>query len=442
MYESQWRLEVFSLIITVLYWFLWLILIQGTTRAGRCPNQGCRLEIPSIRYEEAREMTTLNLSCICIESTPSGLGLQNYPNLENVYFNFRGIATIKKGSFEDMESLKTLYLSRNSLFFLSDDAFRGAENLEEIDISNNLLQLIGEPFANLTHLEHLDLSHNAIEVIKRHAFANSQNLTTLNLSSNSLTNGSIHAQSFRGLSSLRKLDLSDNQLYNIASGSLSHLTNLRWLSLSGNFLSEIDMSLWPRAGNLHSVFLTSNHYLTSLTNIPESIQTLDTVPVPCADKSPRQVSPCVPDEDNIVCYSHHCKLVCQGLTSIPAINGKPIKSLHLTDNYIGSVSKASMADYYNLIRLFLDSNLIEEIQDGAFHGMKNLTSLHLNKNHLSRLTNETFSGMECLAKLDLSNNKLYFIKDIFANLSNLTHLHLGCNDIKHIDYGRFPISTT
>ncbi|CAL5397906.1 unnamed protein product [Camellia sinensis] len=114
--------------------------------------------------------------------------------------------------------------------------FRNMNNLEELDLSHNLIEDIKgfERQYVLGKLELLDLSYNSFNgIIPSLGFLSS--LKTLNLQGINL-NGSIDIGEFHNMSSLEEMDLSDNHIDNIKGlKSLSKLKmlNLRWNELKG-----------------------------------------------------------------------------------------------------------------------------------------------------------------------------------------------------------------
>ncbi|CAL5401092.1 unnamed protein product [Camellia sinensis] len=164
-----------------------------------------------------------------------------------------------------LSSLKTLSLSTNHLTGSIDiGEFRNMNNLEELDLSHNLIEDIKgfERQYVLGKLELLDLSYNSFNgIIPSLGFLSS--LKTLNLQGINL-NGSIDIGEFHNMSCLEEMDLSDNHIDNIKGlKSLSKLKmlNLRWNELKGLVTSN---ELYLDYSSIDKIFLHNVGVMSSL----------------------------------------------------------------------------------------------------------------------------------------------------------------------------------
>ncbi|XP_028058155.1 receptor-like protein 56 [Camellia sinensis] len=163
-----------------------------------------------------------------------------------------------------LSSLKTLSLSTNHLTGSIDiGEFRNINNLEELDLSHNLIEdikvcedggdlkwkLIFAGFERqsvLGKLELLDLSYNLFNgIIPSLVFLSS--LKTLNLQGINL-NGSIDIGEFHNMSNLKEMDLRDNHIDYIK--GLDELKHLQELYLD---YSSIDKIFLHNVGELSSL---------------------------------------------------------------------------------------------------------------------------------------------------------------------------------------------
>ena len=138
-----------------------------------------------------------------------------------------------------LKHIHSFSLASNNLNSVQSNLFTLCENLISLDLSNNVLDDLGETLAALKPLEsilkELKLNGNNIEnMIKFPAF---EMLEILDLSNNRFKH--IHAHSFVNLPSLSHLYLSDNRLEAIDEISFTNNTNLAVLLLSGNYLSDV-----------------------------------------------------------------------------------------------------------------------------------------------------------------------------------------------------------
>ncbi|XP_066249550.1 insulin-like growth factor-binding protein complex acid labile subunit, partial [Euwallacea similis] len=162
--------------------------------------------------------------------------------------------------FQDLVLLRELYLNNNDLKMLNRDTFHGLANLENLDLSNNMLSELNGSVANLGQLKFLMLSNNSLTIIKRTELIGLKKLVTLDLSMNSihLLNLNIGQPN-----SLRMLNLSRNMLgYSFQKeGQFYDLNNLENLDLSRNSLTTIFPKLFVGLFNLRELQLAKNNII-------------------------------------------------------------------------------------------------------------------------------------------------------------------------------------
>ncbi|CAM9325551.1 unnamed protein product, partial [Lampetra planeri] len=109
-------------------------------------------------------------------------------------------------------------------------------------------------FANMTRLVDLTLSRNTISYITPNAFADLENLRALHLNSWYL----IHQGAFNDLLALEELDLSYNNLDSIPWEAIQKMTSLHTLSLDHNMLDFIPEGTFSLLQKLNRLDVTSN----------------------------------------------------------------------------------------------------------------------------------------------------------------------------------------
>ena len=138
---------------------------------------------------------------------------------------------------------------------IDDNAFRGLNNLKQIDFSSNKLTRISENvLQSLKKLEWLDLKENKLNQID--AFGYLSNLTFLNLSSNQITH--LGNECFKGLKSLKELKLEHNKVRQIEEKAFFGLENLEILNLENNEISIISEKTFNGLNSLQELILKMN----------------------------------------------------------------------------------------------------------------------------------------------------------------------------------------
>uniref|UniRef100_A0A336LUR9 CSON001459 protein n=1 Tax=Culicoides sonorensis TaxID=179676 RepID=A0A336LUR9_CULSO len=152
--------------------------------------------------------------------------------------------------------------SRNNITQLSDDNFRGQDNLIELDLSgnvlerfpsavfqyltslkilnladNNIQELVQRLFYKLSKLTYLDLSGNPLDLLPPDVFRDIQDLLVLKCRRCKLNK--INPQLYNLVKNLVELDLGENQFQYFETTEFSDLTHLKKLYLDRNELPVI-----------------------------------------------------------------------------------------------------------------------------------------------------------------------------------------------------------
>jgi uncharacterized protein YdcH (DUF465 family) len=111
-------------------------------------------------------------------------------------------------------------------------------DIEQLDLSNNLLEEVPDCLDNFPNLKSLDLSNNKLKQLPR-SIGKLKHLEKLVLKNNLLTN---LTEEIGGLIQLTYLDASENKI-EIIPTSLANCQSLRWLYLNNNKLKSISSAI-------------------------------------------------------------------------------------------------------------------------------------------------------------------------------------------------------
>lgn len=273
-----------------------------------------------------------------------------------------------------------------------------------LDLSNNAIKSITK-FPSLPNLVELHIQKNYPSSIEDAAFANLDNLKTLNLRNNNLTHNDIREAVFEGRYSqnasfplaIEVLDLGYNNFSLLPRNCFRHLPALKKLILAHNPLSDISQSTSAAINELHSL-VELDLSQTGIDRLPHGFLT---------------------DLLNL-----------QVLT----LAGNNLKQVPVEINYARS-----------LTHLNLNANPIEIVEEGDFtnksSGLRRLDMSAMPK--LKSIGRHAFSYLNSLEFLHLSNCQNLFVIDneAFYQLDpkeTLTEVHLQDNRLSTLNENMLP----
>ena len=181
--------------------------------------------------------------------------LELTPALDLHYLWLSGLSNIGHGAFQELDTLRELWLHDNQINSLESGSFIGLSNLTQLLLHGNHISSIeSSDFEGLINLQTLDLSDNHINSIENGVFVGLDRLESLYLDGNQIT--SIESGGFDGLASLLELDLRANQITRIENDDFEGLTQLQTLNLSGNQISSIGSNVFQGLANLQTLDLS------------------------------------------------------------------------------------------------------------------------------------------------------------------------------------------
>ncbi|KAG5846938.1 leucine-rich repeat and fibronectin type-III domain-containing protein 5-like [Anguilla anguilla] len=205
---------------------VYLLVISMAVKAQNCPKR-CICQVLSP-----------NLATLCAKK---GL-LFVPPNIDRHTVELRlgdnFVTSIKKKDFANMTKLVDLTLSRNTISFITPNAFTDLENLRALHLnSNRLTRISNETFSGMSKLHHLILNNNQLTVIYLGAFNDLLALEELDLSYNNLE--TIPWEAIQRMISLHTLSLDHNMIDYIPEGTFSLLQKLNRLDVTSNKLQKL-----------------------------------------------------------------------------------------------------------------------------------------------------------------------------------------------------------
>ena len=178
--------------------------------------------------------------------------------------------------FDELQSLERLYLDRNDISHITNDAFAGLTNLTHLYLSNNHITMVTSTvFDELQSLELLSLDHNDISYIANDAFARLTNLEILYLFSNNIT--AINSTTFRGLQAVELLHLYFNEISYIEAYAFAGLNNLRDFLLYDNRITMVNSKVFGDIQSMEYLALGNNQISTIAKDAFEGLMNLESL---------------------------------------------------------------------------------------------------------------------------------------------------------------------
>lgn len=202
---------------------------------------------------------------------PSAI-FDTFPLLKRIRIS-SAIVGLSSSTFNSAHRLECLELAKNHVKQIPSRLFVGAPNLQEIDLSENRIDVIEDyAFDRLTHLEFLFLQSNGLTVLRRHTFSGAENLRGLQLEDNEIE--TIEVGAF-DLPLLKSLFLGHNKLTALADSTFAGAPHLYGVDFKSNQLTRIGEAFY-RCQHLGALILDHNAIgdisLQRFAELPELLQ--------------------------------------------------------------------------------------------------------------------------------------------------------------------------
>lgn len=265
--------------------------------------------------------------------------------------------------FKEFEALKIL---NDNIVILP--SLRNCSKLIRLDLEYDGIRLLDDAIANLASLTHLSLSHNYIIELTSKTFEGLENLSYLNLASNSIyfIDSQIFTES--NVPKLTYLYLNKNNIVKVEKGSFRGLSNLVLLDLSANRIEILEK------------FSTNSHQLMSLKTLNLGYNKISQIPVDFFE-------------------------------FVPAL-----EQLSLEHNFLKSLSQSDFTLLSGtLVILNLQGNLISEVKSKCFLNLNKLEKIDLSHNQLKELK------IKALPDNKFSHDNMSLILLIYGNPINCSN---------------------
>ncbi|XP_041080942.1 extracellular matrix protein 2-like isoform X2 [Polyodon spathula] len=301
------------------------------------------------------------------------------PQLKNLNLEGNSITTIPAAAFNGIPNLERIDLGKNKITSAGIDpqAFTNLKRLTRLYMDANMLAQI--PQALPPTLEELKINENVLQIIDEDNFQDLNNLVTLELEGNILSEGTVNPSAFKPLTRLtylrlgrnhfrtvpqglpellEELYLENNLIEEISEAAFNNSRKLNIISLRHNKLDESRLApqAWINHENLESIDLSHNQLFHVPSFLPKSLLHLVLVGNPI-ERIPGFV------------FAH----------MEPGIEYLYLSFNKLSNDGIDPVS--FFGAFHSLIELFLDHNELTAVPLGI-NKMKSLRFLRLNDNKI------------------------------------------------------------
>ena len=284
--------------------------------------------------------------------------------------------------------LRELDLANNSLSALPATLLYHQTNLEQLDLSGNILTETGLPTnltADLHNLLRLDLCSNQLGRLPSALTAPLQNLQVLRLCNNALATASLSPD----MVNLAELDLSGNQLTSLGPSSLQPFSQLAYLCLARNALTEVHSAAFQGTTGLLVLDLSDN----KLAGLPKALKSLS-----------------------------------------------GLQTLDISNDLVTNLDKDTLSQLPSLWRLQMNGNMLSSISGSIFHHLASLQILDLSRNRIERVEAGSLDSNTRLRAVRLDSNRLSGIAGLFSRVPELTWLNVSNNNIEAFDFSLVPLT--
>lgn len=332
----------------------------------------------------------IQLSKLDLQTAPE---LTSFQNAKIIYLGGNQIRKIKKSTWPESDSVKTIVLSSNHLKRIG---FKKNYSLINLDLSDNKLKRIPRSIRKLKHLKSLDLSKNEIRRVPCF-IKNMDSLVELKLNYNQIK--SLNKRDIRKLRNLKSIHIGANMVRELPN-NLELLTQLETLNLGINQISEVPPSFSELKSLEHLIF-----YRNEFSAIPEEIWQLKKL-------------------KEIDFYHNKISVIPEQIG-----NAKKLEQVYLAYNQISSIPD-TLFSLPELIALYLHHNEIIMVPIGLTR-LQEMLYLDLGYNRIFEMPD--LGEMTKLIEIDLQENSLSEFPYELTEIKSLRKIYLMGNSFVMTD---------
>lgn len=224
-----------------------------------------------LRYENVVMLILFNSQI----SEISDGAFQNVPNVQHIDLHSNKLTTLPANLLQGLDKLVKLEVSDNLLTSVHENMFDGISTLKQLDLSKNDGLILSELLLKGLSLEWLSIAKMGLTTFPTNMLLEvKDSLTGLDMNHNSFK--TLQTDQFKDFKYLKSLVLDSCEIESIESGAFNGLNNLESLNLGNNKLTEISTDvIKPLHDTLNELFIEGNQ----LTTLQEDLVEWDNIKV-------------------------------------------------------------------------------------------------------------------------------------------------------------------
>lgn len=357
-----------------------------------------------------------NINSITIKDAHNFIGANKVSYLLDFSNSITNLSTLPRVYWES----HSIYLSNNNLKKLEESGSYFSHNYI-IDFSNCSLEYINPiVFQRMANINTLNLSHNVLNLLSRRYFYQST-ILSLDLSYNLIES----INSVFDESSIKNLNLSYNKIKEVNSNSFQNVKTLISLDLSGNQNIELKTGGFRTCHNLNNLNVASCNMSTL---IPDALKGLNSLKV--LNFSCNSFQTLHSDTFKHLTQIEQIDLRYNQLTVVPSMlfSSLPICSVNLSGNNLSIIEPQAFYNLSKLKHMEINHNKNKlTIQNEAFYNIGSIGEIQIKHCTIRNFSIQAFNQISNFESLNLKDtiieNKVDFYNHQNYNI-NLKQLHL------------------